>query len=491
MDNKDKKNQTDFPPVVAVLGHVDHGKTTLLDEIRKTSIADREKGGITQAIGASQVEIEHDGAKKKITFIDTPGHAAFTKMRGRGAQAADIGILVVSLADGLKPQTEESIEIIKKSGIPYIVALTKSDLPDLIPEKVKKQLADAGVALEGYGGDVPYLEVSAKTSSNIKELLDLVLLVFDMHHASDYKEKISSSSPLEAVVIESRLDIRSGPKATVVVKNGTLNVREAVQVDGEVFKIRSLIDAFGKQAQSTTVGEAVEILGFSKAPTVGSIVSHESKADEAKENAKEPKAPLMKDYSYKRQKEHKGLSLVVVADTLGSLEAITAALPKDVKLISSKTGEVSEADVMLAKSTGSILISFNIKLKPNIQKLAMDEKILARNYEIIYELLDEVHDAQEGKLLSQMEKIYGQAKILAKFPFDKSFAFGVAVTEGRLAKGDRIRFMRGEEVVGETTIASLRVGKDQVSKVESGKEAGFVPATPLDIMVGDMILSHS
>jgi len=492
MGKKDSTNtdskEKHFPPVVAVLGHVDHGKTTLLDAIRKTSIAEREKGGITQKIGASQVEIIHDGKKRKITFIDTPGHAAFTAMRGRGANASDIALLIISLADSVKPQTKESIEILQESKTPFIVVLTKADLPDLIPEKSKKDLGKEGIMLEGYGGDVPYIEVSAKTGSNIKELLDLILLMFDMHKDPDYEKTVSSSAPFQAIVIEAKLDSRIGPKATIVIKNGSVKARDVLHAEEQIFKVRTMLDDLGKSVENATVGDAVELFGFLKVPEVGSIVTHESNAVQA---AKEAQVPLSMEVVYKKDEEHKGLSVILVADTQGSLEAIISALPEGIKVVGKKTGEVSDADIILAKSTHSIILSFNTKLKPVIMTMARSEKILLRNYEIIYELLEEVKDAQEGKLFSQTEQIYGTAKILQKFPYEKTYAFGVSITDGRLARGDHVRIMRGETTVGETSIVSLRIGKDPTSKVESGKEAGAVLNNPLDILVGDVILSHS
>lgn len=488
MANKKSETTEDskhFPPVVAVLGHVDHGKTTLLDAIRKSSIVDTEKGGITQKIGASSVEIDHDGQKRRITFIDTPGHAAFGQMRGRGAQAADLALLIISLADSVKPQTLESIEVLKKTETPFIVVLTKSDLPDVYPDKSKKDLGKEGVSVEGYGGDIPVIEVSAKTGSNIKELLDLILLVNDLHG----REAVSADAPLQAIVIESKLDTRAGSKATVVIKNGSLRVREILHVEGQVFKVRSVFNTEGKSINEATVGDAVEVFGFESAPRVGSIVRHES--DTVAEDAVQSEKPLSRQTVYKRVEEHKGLSVILVADTLGSLEAIVNSLPEGVKVIAKKTGEVTDADVILAKSTGSLILSFNVKVKPQMITLALAEKVLVRNYDVIYELLDEIHDAQEGKLQSQMEQIYGTAKVLAKFPFEKTFAFGIAVIDGRIAKGDHVRVMRGDEEIGETRINSLRVGKDSTSKVEKGREAGIVLNQPLDMSVGDMILSHS
>ena len=478
---------TTYPPVVAVLGHVDHGKTTLLDAIRKSSIAEREKGGITQKIGASSVEILHEGKERWITFIDTPGHEAFTKMRSRGAQAADICLLIVSAVDGVKPQTKESIEVLKKAKLPYIVVLTKADLPTKNAEKVKQELLAEQIQLEGYGGDVPAIEVSAKSNLNIKELLDLILLMYDLHPSAN-SEKINSHAPLEAVVIESKLDVRAGAKATVIVKNGTLKVREDVQIDGQIFKVRSLFDANGKPVQEATVGEATEVLGFTEVPSVGSLIKDKSSEAVVEQG---PQKALTREMNYQREEVHKGISVVLIADTKGSLEAIIHALPEGIKLVSQKTGEVNEADILMAKSTGGIVLSFNTKLKPDIITLAYTEKVLLRNYEIIYELLDEIKDALEGKLQSQMEQIFGSARVLAKFPFEKTFAFGISVLDGRIARSDRVRVIREEEVIGETTINSLRVGKNPTSKVEKGNEAGLVLSGGLDIQVGDVLLSHS
>jgi len=479
-----------FPPVVAVLGHVDHGKTTLLDAIRKTSIADREHGGITQKIGASAVEITHDGKPRWVTFIDTPGHEAFTKMRGRGAQAADIALLIVSAGDGVKPQTKESIAVLRETKTPFIVVLTKSDLPTKNPEKVKQELLKEQVMIEGYGGEIPVIEVSAKTNHNIKELLDLVLLMFDMHKAPNYSETISSDMPFQAIVIESKLDTKAGSKATVVIKNGSIAVRDELQTDGQLFKVRTILNDQGKQVQEASIGSAVEVLGFEQVPNVGGLIFSQAQIV-APSIVSAPSQGFTRELVYKKAEKETGLSVILVADTQGSLEAIVNAFPEGIKIMTQKTGEVSDADIMLAKSTGSIMLSFNTKIKPDIAKLALNEKVLLRNYTIIYELLDELKDALEGKLLSQMEQVFGKAKVLAKFPFEKTFAFGVMVNEGRIARGDHVRILRGDEIVGEAAITSLRIGKNQTSKVEKGHEAGTIITPLLDIQVGDVILSHS
>lgn len=472
-----------FPPVVAVLGHVDHGKTSLLDAVRKSSIADREFGGITQAIGASSIETMYENKKRKITFIDTPGHEAFTKMRSRGAQAADIGLLIVSSADGVMPQTRESIQMLKAAQIPFIVVLTKSDLATKNPEKVKQQLLRENIILEGYGGDVPVIEISARTGQNIKELLDLILLVNELRNSD---KQPSATSPVEAIVIESKLDSRAGAKATVIVKNGTIRPRDELACEGTVFRVRGLIGYNGEQLKEVSVGDGVELLGTEKMLSVGSIVT--SKAQAAPAPEPEPELSGHRELVYQRKEEDTGLSLILCADTQGSLEAIIYSLPEEVKVLSQKTGEITEADVLLAKSTGALVLGFNIKIRPDVQKLAFTEKVLVKNYKIIYEMLDEISDVLEGKALAQLEVILGQAKVLAIFPYEKTFAYGISVVEGRVARGDRVRVMRGETVVGETTMHSLRVGKNSTSKVEKGHEAGIVLNSKLDITIGDMLL---
>src|SRR5258706_2651492 len=469
---------TTYPPVVSVLGHVDHGKTSLLDAIRKTNIASGEHGGITQKIGASSVEIQHDGKKRKITFIDTPGHAAFSHMRGRGARVADIGIFVVYVVDGVMPETKESIEILKQSDAPFVVALTKADTADKNPEKVKQQLAKEEVMVEGYGGDIPVLEVSSKTGLNVKELLDTVLLLYDIKYPLDPKK---TQAPLEAVVIESRLDSKAGPKATVVIKNGTIRVKDEVVSGSMKGKVRALINDKGVQVKEASVGDAIEILGFEEVPGVGSVIrltGENLQNDELK--------TLEKDMP-----EGTSLSVILCADTKGSLEAITYSFPEGVYVRMQKTGEVSEADVLLAKSTGSIVLCFNTKIRPDVLKFAMTEKVLLKNYTIIYELLTEVKDALEGKQLAGMEQIFGVAQIQATFPFEKSTVLGIKIIDGRIAKGDKIRIMRDEVPFGESHIVSVRQGKNPTSKVEAGQEAGILISPFLDIHIGDVILSHS
>ncbi|MBU2632265.1 GTP-binding protein [Patescibacteria group bacterium] len=491
MVKKDKENNSYknlYPPVVAVLGHVDHGKTTLLDKIRKTNIADREHGGITQKIGASTIHIDHEGVKRAITFIDTPGHEAFGKMRGRGVQAADIGLLIVAATDGIKPQTKESIELLKAANTPFIVVITKIDLPNAIAEKAKQHLIKEGVELEGYGGNVPIIEVSSKTGDNIKELLDLILLVYDFKEHSEGSPK----NPLKAVVIESRLDSKAGPKASVVIKDGTIRQRDEL-VSGKVeAKVRNLVNDRGVNVKEATIGDAIEILGFKDVPSVGSIVEHKN-FSQVKVEVKEVKKQEEPSFEAMFSEEEKPIipPFILVADSQGSLEAIVNSFSEDVKVILQKSGEIEPSDVMFAKSIGAVILGFNVRLKPEIEKLASVEKVFVRSYTIIYEMLDEVSELLEGKRIAMQEQILGTAKILARFPFEKTEVLGVSILDGRLAKGDRVRIIRGDDVIGETKISSLRHGKDQISKMEKGSEAGVLISPFLDFTIGDVLISHN
>ena len=510
-----KESLIDYPPVVAVLGHVDHGKTTLLDAIRKTDVARREHGGITQGIGASSVEIIADAKRKKVTFIDTPGHEAFALMRGRGVQAGDIGLLVVSSVDGVMPQTIDSIKLIKEAKIPFIVVLTKSDVPERNDEKVKQQLLKEGVMLEGYGGDIPHISVSAEKNTNILELLELILLVFDMGKLKGLSDK----AQFKAIVIESGLDQRSGPKATIVIKNGSLSIRDEI-VCGEVkARVRTIINDKGKHLEKASLGEAVEILGFEKVPQIGEIVVKKGETQIARgpafaplseASAGKPAADLPsfrapptdvtptleseQPANFFAREDSPTLSIILCADNLGSLEAISKSLPKEINIGLQKTGDITTADILLAKSMNAIVLGFNIKIKPEILKFASQEKVLVKNYRIIYELIDEIKDVLEGKQLTQTEKIYGKAKIMASFPFEKTKVLGIKVLEGRVARGDKVRLVRssaGENVIlGESTVSSIRVGKNPVSKVEEGHEAGILLSPFLDFTIGDMIVCH-
>lgn len=478
-------NSPTRPPIVVVMGHVDHGKTTLLDSIRKTNVAAGEHGGITQSIGAYQVEV--DGGKK-ITFIDTPGHEAFTNMRSRGARVADIAILVVAANDSVMPQTVESIRIIKKANIPFIVAINKIDLPEANFDKVVQDLLRHEVMLENYGGDVPYVKISAKNGQGIKELLDLVGLLAEVKEIG----KIVTTE-LMAVVIESKLDKGRGALGTVVVKSGSLKVGEEIYINEKKSKIRALIDYTGAQIKEAPAGTPVEIIGLSEVPSVGSVVSNtvHPAAEEQEQETGEKSALNRSD-----QEGSQSLSLILKADALGTLEAITAQIPANVNLISSGVGEISEADVMLAKSTGGIILGFNVKVNAAALKLTETEKVLTRTYRIIYELLDELKDAAAGMLVpEEVEEVLGQGQVIAEFPFEKLRVCGTRVMDGRMARGDLVKITRAgvEEdggVIGRAKIKSLRVGKDEANKAEKGKECGILLEPQVDFRIGDDIIAY-
>ena len=338
------ENLSARPPIVVVLGHVDHGKTTLLDKIRNTHIQNKEAGGITQKIGASQVTTKDE---KKITFIDTPGHAAFSKMRSRGADVADIAILVVAADDGVKPQTTEALDYIKKAKIPFIVAFTKTDLPSASPDKATSQLEKLGVVFEGKGGDTPYVSVSGKTGEGIKDLLETITLVSEVN---DFKG--DENAPLEAVVIETSTG-KGGPLASVVIRNGSLKVGDSLFNEQLVGKVKGLIGFEGRSIKNVGPGDAAQILGFSVLPVIGTKIKTKESLDVTK-SQKTTKKEV-------KESVEGEIRILLKADTAGSLEALIASLPSKVVVIESGVGEIGESDVLMAKSSKAEILAFNIK----------------------------------------------------------------------------------------------------------------------------------
>lgn len=477
MEETNNKKTTSRAPVVVIMGHVDHGKTTLLDSIRKTDVAAREFGGITQKIGAYQVTIDEG----KLTFIDTPGHEAFTKMRSQGAKVADVAVLVVAANDSVKPQTIESIKIIQEAKIPYVVAINKVDLPEANVDKTIQDLLRYSVMIEGYGGDVPVAKISAKTGQGVKELLDLIKLLCDMNGLSG-----SAEGELLGIVIESKLDKAKGAVATVIVKDGMLKVGETVFFGQGETKIRSLIDYQGKQLPEAVAGTPVEVLGLTSVPKVGETVTKTPTTP----SQTAPTALVSNRREATTDERGQQLQLILRADTAGSLEAISLSIPANVTVLSAQTGDISEADVLHAKSTQAIILGFNVKISASAEKLAESEKILVRTYKIIYELLEELTDAANGMLESlQTEEIMGVGQIVAEFPYEKMRIAGTRVIDGRLAKGDKVRVTRGEETVGEGRVKSLRIGKDEANKAEKGKECGILIEPQFDFHPGDDIIA--
>lgn len=475
-----------YPPVVSVLGHVDHGKTTLLDTIRKSNIATREAGGITQAIGASKIEVTHEGKKRFITFIDTPGHEAFSNMRSHGVSASDIVLLVVAADDGVKPQTKESIEKILSSGLPYIVVITKTDSPGANIEKVKQELAKENVLLEGLGGNVPYIGVSAKTGDKIADLLDLIVIVYDLSEIEKREE-----SEFLGIVIEAKLDKRRGILASIVVKGGTLKAGDKVFTEHkEAGKVRALINPLGQQVKEATPGEAVEVLGFSEVLPAGSILNTTATTTPAKQTAltTHSAADLMKILTAKVNEK---LPVVVKTQTSGEFEAVLQALPEDVEVVYEGRGEISVSDVLMARDFNAIIVGFNVDIEKQAKILADSQKTFYRTYNIIYNMLDELKDAVELIRERAKRKINGKAQILAVFEGNEGQILGVRVQEGRLALNDKIVITRGDNETPETKIVSLKQGKKDVKEVGKGNECGIMIDPQVDFTIGDMVISCS
>jgi translation initiation factor IF-2 len=484
-----KKKKTEVPslsrpPIVAVLGHVDHGKTTLLDTIRKSNVAAHEHGGITQHIGAYQTQ--------NITFIDTPGHEAFAKMRSRGAAVADIALLVVAADDSVMPQTKESIEQIKASGASMIVVMNKIDLPTAMPDKVKSDLAKNGVQVEGFGGDIPVALVSAKTGKGVSELLDLITLVAQMKGLD-----FAPEAPLEAVVIETRLDKGKGMVATVVVKKGTLKFGTLLfEGAKQVARVRAMFDEYGKSVTEAGPARPVEVLGFTTLPVVGSVLRTDEYLEQKPRETVAQNAPFTAEnlpdwLKPVAEQEGRKLSIILKVDTAGSMEAIIAALPKQIELVTAAIGDISEADVLTAKPTKAIIVGFNVKCPSSVEKLATAEKVVFRIYTIIYELLDELTEVVSGlKEVLAVERELGTGTVIAEFPFEKSRIAGTRMVSGRLARGDTVKIMRGEAEIARARIKSIRKGKEDVTKVEKiGIECGILFDKKVDFALQDAIIA--
>ena len=482
--DKHEESTKIYPPVVSVLGHVDHGKTTLLDAIRKSNIVGGEAGGITQAIGASKIEVEHEGKKRFITFIDTPGHEAFANMRSHGVSASDIVLLIIASDDGIKPQTKESIEKILASKLPFIVVFTKVDVEGSQIEKIKQQLAKEGVLLEGLGGDVPFIGVSAKTGEKIADLLELIVIVYDF---SDIKK--TESSDFLGVLIEAKLDKRRGILDSLVVKNGKVMVGDKVYTEKkEAGKIRALVDTTGAQVKVAHPGDAVEVLGFTEVLPAGSIVNSKAISTDQKEVelATHTTADLL---MFLQNKQNEKLPVIIKTQTSGEFEAIVATLPDDVEVVFEGRGEISASDVLMAKDFNAIVVGFNVTIEKQAKILADSNKIFYRTYNIIYNLLDELVDAIALIRERQQRKIRGKAQILATFEGNEGQILGVRITEGRLSVGDKIIITRGEEETPESKIMSLKQGKKDIKELGKGNECGIMIDPQVDFTIGDMVIS--
>jgi translation initiation factor IF-2 len=489
------------PPVVTILGHVDHGKTSLLDAIRQTDVAAGEAGGITQHIGAYQVEKKG----RLITFLDTPGHAAFTQMRARGAQGADIVVLVVAADDGVMPQTREAIAHAKAARVPIMVALNKIDKPNANPELVKQQLAEQELVPDDWGGNTMVIPVSAKQKQGIEDLLEGILLVAD-----NMEIKANPNGKVIGTVIEAELDKSKGVMATLLVQNGTLESGSVVVAGTAYGKLRALSDFKGKPVKKAGPSMPVAVMGLGDVPSAGDVfevVDSEREAriivservDSAKSQAQSRKKVSLEDlFANVQAGEAKELNLIVKADVQGSLNPIVSELNKlgegeiGVKVLYSETGNIGENDVMLASASNAIIIGFNVQADVSARRVAEKEGVDIRLYEIIYRMTEDIEKALNGMLEPKTkEKVIGRAQVLAVFSASKfGKVAGCKVIDGELRRNSKVRLYRGTDLVYEGDMGSLRHEKDDVKEVKQGYECGVGFKNFSDIQVGDQLVCY-
>ena len=486
-------------PVVTVMGHVDHGKTSLLDYIRKASVASGEAGGITQHIGAYHVETDHG----MVSFLDTPGHAAFSAMRSRGAKATDVVVLVVAADDGVKPQTEEAIQHARASGVPIVVAITKVDKEDIDIDKVTSELAARDVIPESWGGDVQFVQVSAHTGQGINELLEAILLQSEMLELKAYID-----APGKGVVIESRLDKGRGPVASVLVQNGTLNVGDIILAGHEYGRIRALIDEAGRSVKSAGPSIPVEVLGFNGVPEAGDefvVVADDKKAREVaefrRERHKDSKVALQQGNKLEAMFAGIGtagksiLNVIIKADVRGSMEAIVGSLQKlgtdevEVNVVAAGVGGISETDAHLAATSSAIMIGFNVRADRSARDVIENEGISLRYYNVIYDVIDDIKAILSGMLAPELrEEILGVAEVRDVFNSPKFGQIaGCMVVEGTVYRSKPIRVLRDNVVIYEGELESLRRFKDDASEVRNGMECGIGVKNYNDVRAGDKI----
>lgn len=486
------------PPVITVMGHVDHGKTSLLDAIRKTDVISGEAGGITQHIGAYQ--IAH--GERKVTFIDTPGHEAFTAMRARGAQATDIAVVVVAADDGVMPQTLEAIDHARAAGVPIVIAVNKIDKPGANPDKVKQELSDQGLMPEAWGGDTVFVDVSAKEKTNLNELVDMLLLVADMREL-----KANPNALARGVTIEAKLDKGRGPVATVLVQRGSLRVGDAI-VSGQAYgKIRALLDDKGRKVKVALPAQPVEILGFSTVPAPGDtfkVMADERKARQLAEEralrqrviAHQHRRMRLEDlYDRIKEGEIQDLNIILKGDVQGSVEAVRESLGKinqaevKVNVIHGGVGAISETDVMLAAASSAIIIGFNVRPTAGARQMAEREKVDIRLYRVIYKVVEDINAARVGMLTPQYEeKETGHLDVRQTFKVPKiGLIAGCFVTDGEITNKSLARLVRDGTVIYEGKVESLRRFKEDAKSVKSGYECGVGLENFKDLKEGDVI----
>ncbi len=489
------------PPVVTIMGHVDHGKTTLLDYIRKTRVAEREYGGITQHIGAYQAE--YNG--KLITFLDTPGHEAFTAMRARGAQVTDIVVLVVAADDGIMPQTIEAIHHARNARVPIIVAINKIDKPEANPDRVMQQLTEHGLVPEKWGGDTIVVPVSALTGQGVDELLEMILLTAELMEL-----KADPNAPFQGTVIEAKLDKGRGPVATILVRQGTLRRGDVLVVGKTWGKVRAMFDHTGRGVERATPAMPVEVMGLSDVPVAGDPAERVESETQARQIATERqeaereqklgqigrRPSLQELFKQLQTGEIKSLNIILKADTYGSVEAIRDALLKlekppgvEIKIISANVGNITETDIDFAVAAEAIVLGFNVKVESSAQQQAKAHRVDVRTYRIIYELLDEVQKALKGLLEPERREVHlGTAEVRAVFRLSRGITVaGCYVLDGKIYRGRPARLWRNKQVLHESRIASLRHLKEDVREIAAGYECGIVLEGFSDYQEGDRI----
>ena len=489
------------PPVVTIMGHVDHGKTTLLDTIRKTSVAEGEAGGITQAIGAYQIDYKG----KKITFIDTPGHAAFTEMRARGAKVTDIVIIIVAADDGVMPQTKEAIDHAKAAGVPIIVAVNKIDKPDANVERVLTEMSNNGIQPEAWGGDVMFVNISAKTGEGIDDLLERILLISEIEQLKANPDRYATGT-----VIESKIDKSSGVITNLLIENGTLRLGDPIVVGTISGRVRTLKNDRGENLVKASPSMPVSITGLSESPSAGDkfmAFENEKKAKKvaeerkiiAKEKENKPKSKISLDDLFNRKEAgEKEINIILKADVKGSEEAVKNSLLKldvegiKINVIRSGIGNITESDVILAEASDAIIIGFNIRPEHKIVEIAKDKGIDIRLYNIIYKVVEEMEAALKGKLEPEYkEEVTGTAEVRKLFKFSKVGTIaGSYVTSGVIKRGSKVRVIRDGIVVNDSIIASLAREKDQAKEVKQGLECGITIENFNDIKENDILETY-
>lgn len=466
------KKLTKRPPVVVLLGHVDHGKTTLLSALAKIDLTKKEFGGISQHTNAYRILGPENSP---ITFIDTPGHKLFAKMRSRGAKVADLALLVIAANEGMKPQTKESLKYIQEAKLPFFVVINKMDLPAADPRKVKSQLAKEGVLVEDLKGEIVSLEVSAKTKKGLEELVEMILLFTELEEI-----KSDPQASLEAVVIETTLDKKRGHLVTLLVKEGALRLGQEIFAGKTKAKVRAIFDDQGKRVSQVEPGEAGRVLGFSKTLRLGRLITDKSK-EEKKERV-----------LIKKEKEDFKLIIILKADVLGTLQAIEESLPEEIEIVDKGVGAVNESDVLNAATSRATIIAFNTLLTKSVKELARTEKVKIASFQVIYELLDWFKEDLEKKGKAKAEKkIKGKAEIIAKFEVEGLRIAGAKILSGEIEVNDKVKLERRGKLIKEAKVKSIKHKKRAIEKARAGKEYGFSFELELDFRQGDMIISYS